>query len=64
MSLLVNLNDEICLFVGGCVVPGSWHGPWFQSGLNLQAITIDAESITTKGICLESHQDKFLFYDK
>src|SRR6266702_2321851 len=33
------------------------------TGLNQHSITIDDKSIGPKGICLESSEDKFLFFD-
>lgn len=39
-----------------------WKGTWFQLGLN--TVRINATSIETKGRCLESEGNYFLFEEK
>ncbi|XP_021965453.2 uncharacterized protein LOC110860669 isoform X1 [Folsomia candida] len=47
----------------GCHFPVRWEGNWFQSGVH-QTITINRNTINTKGRCLEMDGEKYLVYNE
>lgn len=48
---------------GRCDFPGRWEGNWFQSGIH-QTITINRNTINTKGRCLEASGEKYLVFNE
>lgn len=51
------------VFAGQCRLPSGWEGTWFQSGV-AHHVLVNRTAVSTKGRCLESSGDKFLFEDR
>ncbi|XP_050316185.1 uncharacterized protein LOC126750580 [Anthonomus grandis grandis] len=49
-------------FLAGCVFRKSWHGRWFQSGVQ-GLILINSTHIESKGQCYEEEGDKYLVFE-
>lgn len=57
-------DEKISIFVSGeCTFKKSWHGEWFQYGVQTN-LYINSTFIETKGICHEKDGDKYLVYEK
>lgn len=54
VSVAVSLCDSSL-----CEFPVEWRGLWFQKG-NPDPIRITRDSISSKGVCRETHENKFL----
>ncbi|KAK8722898.1 hypothetical protein OTU49_012112, partial [Cherax quadricarinatus] len=48
---------------GVCDLPSQWRGGWFQSGVR-DIISLTRTEFSSKGICLHSSGEKFLFKDR
>ncbi|XP_042217692.1 uncharacterized protein LOC121863236 isoform X2 [Homarus americanus] len=48
---------------GVCELPNQWRGGWFQSGVR-DIISITRTEFSSKGVCVRSSGEKFLFKDK
>ncbi|XP_065222448.1 uncharacterized protein LOC135847000 [Planococcus citri] len=46
-----------------CQFPPQWSGNWFQSGLQ-HDVQINTTSIQSKGVCIETIEDRYLLEDK
>lgn len=49
---------------GGCELPKSWGGQWFQLGSGKTSLSINGTHIESKGECVKSDGDKFIFNDR
>ncbi|XP_043252057.1 uncharacterized protein LOC122397169 [Colletes gigas] len=45
-----------------CEFPAEWKGRWFESG-NQELVTVNGSIMTSKGICIDKEDDKFLIHD-
>ncbi|XP_064121034.1 uncharacterized protein LOC135225640 isoform X3 [Macrobrachium nipponense] len=48
---------------GRCDLPSNWRGGWFQSGVR-DIISITKSEFSSKGICLESSGEKYVFANR
>ncbi|XP_069184313.1 uncharacterized protein [Procambarus clarkii] len=48
---------------GMCDLPSQWRGGWFQSGVR-DIISITRTEFSSKGVCVHSSGEKFLFKDR
>ncbi|XP_053982223.1 uncharacterized protein LOC128892926 [Hylaeus anthracinus] len=46
----------------GCEFPAQWKGRWFESG-NVELVTVNGSIMTSKGVCIDKEDDKFLIHD-
>ncbi|KZC07858.1 hypothetical protein WN55_09844 [Dufourea novaeangliae] len=46
-----------------CEFPTEWNGRWFQSG-NDELVTVNGPNMTSKGVCIDTKDDKFLIHDR
>ncbi|XP_066908224.1 uncharacterized protein [Halyomorpha halys] len=61
---LLVLSSILVTTHGGCQLPPTWAGEWFQLGSGKSSIAINSTHIESKGECKESDGDKFVFHDR
>ncbi|XP_063611783.1 uncharacterized protein LOC134785377 [Penaeus indicus] len=60
---LLTLAFLTTLIHAQCELPAHWRGGWFQSGAR-EVISITRAEFSSKGLCLKSSGEKFLFKDR
>lgn len=59
LSTIIFIHFFLIAASSNCVFPQQWEGSWFQSGVP-QTIDIQGSTISNRGTCIASENDKFL----
>ncbi|XP_071546084.1 LOW QUALITY PROTEIN: uncharacterized protein [Panulirus ornatus] len=63
LCLVLTLALLVTSINGMCELPSQWRGGWFQSGVR-DIISITRTEFSSKGVCVHSSGEKFLFKDR